>query len=278
MPTDVRRFLIFQAELPGRYEEGSTLAGVIYVHRISDNRFSGITARNFNLFRKLCGESTLKNVILVTNMWGVDPQDINEARERELAGKFFKPALDKGAQMARHYDTAESAHEIIRRIVDNHPVALQIQRELVDEHKDIGGTTAGDTVDRELEGQIKRHQAELKEFREEMVEVLIEKDDEMREKLDEAKRDLQERVGKAEEDLEALTANYAAEKERAEAKVKEMEQGTRQERERAEAEHDQELAVLTDHLQSTVTAPAANRADWEQGIKDLQDPVTIPIY
>ena len=53
-----------------RNENGFKLAGVIYIYRISDNRFTGITRRNFEIFRGLCGDETLKNVILVINMWG----------------------------------------------------------------------------------------------------------------------------------------------------------------------------------------------------------------
>ena len=94
------------------------------------------------MFRKLCGESTLKNVILVTNMWTRDSQDTDEAREKELSNRFFKPALDKGAQMARHHNTTQSAHAIVRKIVKNHPVTLQIQRELVDERGGVVHTTA----------------------------------------------------------------------------------------------------------------------------------------
>ena len=92
------------------------------------------------MFRKICGESTLKNVVLVTNTCKEDSQDINEAREKELSDYFFRPALDKGAQIVRHYDTPESAHDIIRGIMKNHPAMLQIQREFVDEHKDIINT------------------------------------------------------------------------------------------------------------------------------------------
>ena len=80
-----------------RYESGSQLAGIIYVHRISDDRFSGISVRNFKMFQKLCGDSTLKNVILVTNMWGRVEEDVGEAREKELAEVYFAPALEKGA-------------------------------------------------------------------------------------------------------------------------------------------------------------------------------------
>jgi len=55
------------------------------------------------MFRKLCGDSTLQNVVIVTNMWGeVDPQ-VGGACEAELMREdiFFKPILDKGAQIAR---------------------------------------------------------------------------------------------------------------------------------------------------------------------------------
>jgi len=46
------------------------------------------------MFRELCGDSTLKNVILVTNMWGDVSGSVGEARERELAREFFKPVLE----------------------------------------------------------------------------------------------------------------------------------------------------------------------------------------
>ena len=71
------------------------------------------------------------------------------------SGKFFKPALDNGAQLVRHHNTVQSAHSIIRRIVANHPVALQIQRELVDEHKDIALAAVGEVINRELHEQIR---------------------------------------------------------------------------------------------------------------------------
>ena len=112
-----RRVSIFQTELLNRYEGGTTLAGVIYIHRISDYRFVGIAARNFKRFRDLCGETTLKNVVVVTNMWGdVSPED-GAARENELFSGFFKPVFERGARMARHYNTAQSAHEVIQRIM-----------------------------------------------------------------------------------------------------------------------------------------------------------------
>jgi hypothetical protein len=144
------------------------------MHRISDKRFTGIAGRNFKIFRELCGETSLKNVVLVTNMWEEVSHEVGEARERELASAFLKPALDKGAQMIRHHNTEQSAHDVIRRIVNNHPVVLQIQRELVDEHKDIANTAAGEAINTELTEEIKRHEVALATMREEMMRTLEE--------------------------------------------------------------------------------------------------------
>ena len=151
-----------------RYKAGMKLSGLVYVHRISDFRMGGISSRNFRMFRKLCGDDTLKNVVIVTNMWGEVSQAKGEMREAELKNKFFKPALDKGAQMLRHDNTVESAHNILQHIIRNHPLPLKIQRELVDEMKDIGETDAGQEVESQIQELIQKHQAAIKNLQEEM--------------------------------------------------------------------------------------------------------------
>ena len=250
-------------ELLNSYEEGKTLVGIIYLHRISDNRFGGITGRNFNVFRKLCGESTLKNVILVTHMWEEDPQDINEAREEELSSKFFKPALDKGAQMARHHNTTESARDILRKVVGNRPVVLQIQRELVDEWKDIIDTAVGESINRELKEQIRRHRASLVELQEEMDKALAAQDKNMRRDLEEAKGNLSEQVEKIEQAAEGMALDYATEKGKMKAKMREVEQEAKMEREWAKVE----LIDLSRRLQDGADTPAADRALLERELK-----------
>lgn len=152
------------------YENGKKLAGVIYLHRISDVRMGGISTRNFKMFRELCGESTLKNVVVVTNMWSEVSREVGEAREAELASRdiFFKPVLDKGAQLVRHENTQESAQAIMHYLISNHPLALRIQRELVDQHMDISQTAAGEELNRELMEQIRRHREEMRALQEDM--------------------------------------------------------------------------------------------------------------
>ncbi|KAF9645064.1 hypothetical protein BDM02DRAFT_712317 [Thelephora ganbajun] len=267
--TDILKLIA--AFLATTYENGFKLAGVIYIHRISDKRFTGIAGRNFRMFRELCGDSTLKNVILVTNMWGEVSPDVGEAREQELVGEFLEPALTKGAQLARHHNTAKSAHDIIRRIMRNRPIPLQIQRELVDEHKDIIDTAAGETINKELKEQIRHHQVELDAVREDMLRALEEKDEETRQELEEETRKIQEEMNKMRMDSEGMAANYNEEKRRMEEAMRQMQEQARQERERAEAEHRRQMEDLNERLQRSTNASATERAALLQKINELNE-------
>ena len=207
-------------------------------------------------------------------MWGIEPQNINEARERELSSKFFRPALDQGAQMVRHYNTTQSAQDIVRKIMGNQAVALQIQRELVDERKDIIDTTAGGSIKTELQEQITQHQAELRGIREEMMQVLRENNEEMRRELEEERRILEEWMKKITKDLEMMAADYAEEKERMEARMAEMEQ----KKERDEVEFRRQLADLTHRLQGETNMSMADRAEQQVKNPRPQEPTLITSY
>ena len=270
----VCHFSTFRTKLLNRYEEGSTLAGVIYVHPVSDSLSQGISGQNFDMFSKLCGESTLKDVVFVTNMWEAGSEVTNEARERALSGGSLKPALDKGAQMVRHRNTTESAHDTIRKITKNHSVVLQIQRELVDEHKNFIDTTAGKSLNKYLEKKLLENQIMLDQLNQEPTPPPGRAEEGMLERLERATEIVvREIMG----EMKKISASYAAEKKRVRAKVKEMEQEAKQRGKWPEAEWDRKLATLSGRLR-TAGGYAADRARWEEEIKRLQDRVSIPIY
>ena len=151
-----------------RYKEKVTLAGVIYIYRISDDRMSGTAKRNFRMFRELCGENALQNVIIVTTRWDKVNEEVGELRERELQTKF-RAALEKGARMMRHeHPDQNSAHEILRPILQNHPLPLQIQEELVDQKKTLIETSAGEEVNRELAMKMKKHEEEMRNLQQQL--------------------------------------------------------------------------------------------------------------
>ena len=229
-----------------------------------------MAGRNFKMFRELCGDSSLKNVILVTNMWGEVSKDIGEAREEELTTNFFKSALDKGAQLARHHNTVQSAHDIIRYVMKNKPAPLQIQRELVDEHKDIVDTAAGEAINKELNEKIRSHKAELKAVQEDHMKALKEKDEETRKEMEEEARRLQDQMNKIKMDSEGMTSNYNEEKKRMEEVVRRMEEQARQERERADAAYKQQMDGIYKRLEENANATAAEREAMQQRINQLQ--------
>src|SRR5262249_3342077 len=118
------------------------LTGVIFIHRISDIRVGGAAKRSIRMLHELCGDDALRNIAIVTNMWEEVSLDVGEAREKELAtgDQFFKLALERRAQLFRHDGTLASARSILSHLIRNQPHPLQIQRELVDEGKDISQT------------------------------------------------------------------------------------------------------------------------------------------
>ena len=240
------------------------------MHRISDRRFGGIAGRNFKIFRDLCGETSLKNVVLVTNMWSEVSPEVGEAREKELSSNFLKPALDKGAQMVRHHDTEQSAHDAIRRIMNNHPVVLQIQHELVDEHKDIANTAAAATINAELEEARRRHEAEVRRVQEEMERAMREKQEETRRRIEEEARRREEEIRREREEQERIALQRRQEMERAEMEARRLAEQARIERERVEEEHRRQVALANERLAAEAARAEAERQAAQRHIEHMQ--------
>ena len=204
-------------------------------------------------------------------MWGKVTKDVGEARERELTAKFFKQAIDKGAQLARHQNTTQSAHDIIRRIMKNQPIVLQIQRELVDECKDIINTAAGDAVCKDIKEQIKCCQAEMKAVREDLLQAFKDNDEETRKEMEEEARRLQGQMDRMRKNLtEGVASNYQEEKRRMEEVMKEMQERARREKEQADAEYRRQMEALHKRLEDGANATAAQRAEPQKRIDHPQ--------
>ena len=261
-----------------RYKRGGTLAGVLYFYRISDFRMSGIARKNFSMFRKLCGENALQNVVIVTNMWGeVDPQTGN-AREAELIREdiFFKPVIEKGARMARHQNTLPSAKAIIRLVLDNHPLPLRIQEELVNEHKDISETGAGEELNREINAQIKKHREEMLSLKEEMEQAMKNHDEETRKELEIETQRMKKEIERFQNDSQRLESDYKKEKEQLEARMEQMELEAKKEAERAAAQYQQQLDEMKNTLETNTAMTEKERAERHAEMEELRKKVNRP--
>ncbi|KAF9450875.1 hypothetical protein P691DRAFT_843395 [Macrolepiota fuliginosa MF-IS2] len=124
------------------YEAGVKLSGILYLHRITDNRMTNTLLRNQEMFQNLCGSSALSNVMLVTTHWDqLETTDQGIKNEEELRSNYWQPLLDGGSQMLRFEHTCSSAWNIISSLpMTRKP--LEIQREMVDEKKPLSETLA----------------------------------------------------------------------------------------------------------------------------------------
>ncbi|EXJ59776.1 hypothetical protein A1O7_03923 [Cladophialophora yegresii CBS 114405] len=181
-----------------KYKNDNTrLSGIIYMHALDDRRMYGSTLRNLKMFRQLCGEEPMRNVIFTTTGWGTarKAEQLSKALEKESElctdSLFWEPMLRRGAQTARFEDSRESALRIIDRLVPRNPVVLQIQHEMVDEQKNLIDTAAGATVNEEIKKLEARYRDEIAKVQQEMQAALVDKDAELHSALEETKTRLE---------------------------------------------------------------------------------------
>lgn len=165
------------------------------------------------MLHRLCGNSMMKNVVIATTMWGLVDEKIGAAREAELRAdpQLMKPLLDSGATMVRHDGTLASAQNIVQQFFRMTPQRLRIQRELVDEGKDILETAAGTELDRELAELTARYKREMMDLKKEMKEALSSRDVEMQKDIVEAQREILRKMAEVESERTRLPKDYARE-------------------------------------------------------------------
>lgn len=186
--------------------QNQKLHGVIYLHRITDNRMGGTALRNFRMFRELCGIKALASCVIVLNMWNEVSEDVATARERELRETdiFFKPAMDAGASMLHHTNSPSSAQEILRDVVKKEPVVLQIQEEIVEQGKPIYETSAGVALLGDLAARQQRQLAQLQEMQRELEEAIDQQNESDRRELEEIEAGIKAKTAQLERDQESI--------------------------------------------------------------------------
>ncbi|KAJ7785226.1 P-loop containing nucleoside triphosphate hydrolase protein [Mycena maculata] len=165
--SDVDILKIIADFLFNEYQKGRCLSGIMYFHRISDNRLTGSAARNFNMFQKLCGTDAFVNVAIVTTRWDEEDEDIAKERLEKLKTKLS--VVDGGAQIFRHDRSYTSASDILRNFVGMTPKPLLIQREMADEGKQLSQTSAGQQLEHEILQLLEQHQREMASLLEDMA-------------------------------------------------------------------------------------------------------------
>lgn len=170
---------------------------------------TGSSLRNLKMFRELCGQDPLKNVLLVTTRWGMaEKADAEQAKRREeqlrTDRKFWAGMIAGGSRMARFEDTRESALDLISSLEGCRPVTLQIQSELVDQDKNLSQTAAGISVNEEMILLEKHYKDEVSKLQRDLAEAKEDQDRALQEALEEAKEDARKRLEKVYRQQDAL--------------------------------------------------------------------------
>ena len=134
------------------------------MHRISDPRTSGMAKKNLWMFKELCGEKTLANVVIVTTNWSRVRKEEGDDRENDLRKGFFKPLLEEGARMFRHDNSVEGALKILSHLPYENGMTTKLGEEL-DEGKELVDTSAGAALSAEIKAMEARHKKEMLELK-----------------------------------------------------------------------------------------------------------------
>ncbi|KAF2745784.1 P-loop containing nucleoside triphosphate hydrolase protein [Sporormia fimetaria CBS 119925] len=113
------------------YSSGTRLNGIVYIHSIMAPRMQGSALRNLRLFRKLCGDHALGNVILATTFWDkVDPTR-GKKRERELRDEdeYWGRMVARGSKIMRLGRDRETAMLVLNELAGKPKVVLNTQQE-----------------------------------------------------------------------------------------------------------------------------------------------------
>lgn len=130
------------------YNKDMKLAGLIYLHDISQTRVFGSTRKNLEMFRVICGEDALKCVTLVSTKWALARAE-GDRREEQLKENFWGGMLALGAKTMRVENDSNSALAVVNKVVEGRLARIdhvQLQNEIVTLGRLLPQTDAGRTL------------------------------------------------------------------------------------------------------------------------------------
>lgn len=94
------------------------LTGVLFLHRITDNRTPGVSTADVSpgVFQMLCGAGGLTNVVLVTTMGDKVEEAVLIKRVADLQDNFWKTMITHGSRVDHSYRySSKSARGILSK-------------------------------------------------------------------------------------------------------------------------------------------------------------------
>lgn len=193
------------------YNENVKLNGLIYFHRISDARMQGSAKKNLLMFKKLCGDNALKNVILVTSMWDRVSEEEGSKREAQLiqTPEFWGWMISKGSKTFRHDNSFASAKKLLHYFLPDwkDKITLDLQQQMVDEKKPLHETGAGMELASVIAREREKFVHELQAVQAQMKDAIQLRDHESTQAIREMRKDYAANIKRLEKEQQELKIN-----------------------------------------------------------------------
>ncbi|KAK1756461.1 GTPase IMAP family member 4 [Echria macrotheca] len=206
---DIAKWLAQQGYLQG----SDQLDGLVILHPVTQHRLGGQERRRTKLLQNLLGHNAFKRIIIATTMWEKIRQEDEEDVKRSVKERekdIWYDLVSKGAKLRKHKNNPNSAHEIIREIIKLSEkygkLEPLIQEELKKDPR-LVRTTAGKSMKKDLEADIERAEALLREHMEYMPPVPRKMDEYLRNPRWKKYREWSEEKRALEKRLERLRAS-----------------------------------------------------------------------
>ena len=219
--SDAETLAVLATYLSASYVQNVFIHGIVYLHSIANNRMSGSSKRNIDMFKALCGYSTYSNVAIATTFWNQQERPTFLQREAELRdhSAFFGGIVAEGARMFRHgefgldeWQLRDSARSIVRHVVAQSrlaPVILLIQHELIDDHKLLGQTAAGVVVAGELHKAAEDYKSQIAALQKDMKNTIRDRDSNHKAEIADLQDEFQRKMRAAEQERKVLESSIA---------------------------------------------------------------------
>ncbi|KAF9525181.1 hypothetical protein CPB83DRAFT_885718 [Crepidotus variabilis] len=150
--------------LVSKYPKGTCLAGILYLHRITDNRMTAKPHQNLRLFGKLCGGNAEveKKLIFVTTMWDkLRDQSLGVSREKNLK-EVLTPLLNFTPQLRKSHNTKENAHQLVLEVVERpRGIPVLLAEELVNQDRSLKESQAAHALYTQYQELLEQHRASI---------------------------------------------------------------------------------------------------------------------
>ncbi|PQE08131.1 FAD binding domain-containing protein [Rutstroemia sp. NJR-2017a BVV2] len=179
-------------------------------------------------------------------MWDKVPDVEGTQREKELKerAEFWGYMIEKGSSCYRLDNTAATARKLVHMLTNHdEPIAVEIQRQLVDEKLTLNETSAGKQLQSEIIKERKKWEQERRELKLQMEKAIKQRDREAQEALEGECNRLKRMINKAEENTSALRSTMEDLIDRRDRKVASLEK----EMQRQQASHKEELKRIEDN-------------------------------